>query len=169
MSDVKNVKNTKTKPVPEPEINTELEACQTQVKTLEEQVKTSEEKYRRALADYQNLERQTRLDQQRFAKIATQIFVEQMLTPFDHLKLAAKHLNDKGLALVVTQFEKLFESQGLQEIQTLGKVFDARLMEAVGTRQGKEDEVLEVMQSGYELHGVLIRPAKVIVGKKNDQ
>lgn len=167
MSDVKNAKHTKTKPLPEPEINTELEICQAQVKTLEEQIKTSEEKYRRALADYQNLERQTALDQQRFAKIATQVFVEQMLTPFDHLKLAAKHLNDKGLELVVTQFEKLFASQGLQEVKTLGKVFDARSMEAVGTRQGKENEVLEVLQSGYELYGVLIRPAKVIVGKDN--
>lgn len=124
-----------------------------------------EGKYKRALADYQNLERQVRQDQQRFARVATQMFVEQMLIPFDHLLMAAKHLNDKGLGLVIAQFKQLFESQGLKEIESLGKEFDAQTMEAIETREGEENKVLEVAQPGYELNGIVIRPAKVVVGK----
>lgn len=146
----------------------EVEPVETdEVEKLTEQLAISEAKYRRALADYQNLERQVREDQSRFAKIATQMFVEQMLTPFDHLEMAAKHLKDKGLDMVVGQFKQLFESQGLKELKVLGKKFDPKNMEAVDSREGKEDEVLEVVQAGYELNGVVVRPAQVIVGKKS--
>jgi nucleoside-diphosphate kinase len=57
-----------------------------------------------------------------------------------------------------------FESQGLKEIEVLGKDFDAASMEAVDTKEGELNKVLEVLQSGYELNGMVIRPAKVIVG-----
>jgi molecular chaperone GrpE len=143
------------------------EDCEKQLSELKSQMELWEGKYRRALADYQNLERQVREDQSRFARIATQLFVEQMLTPFDHLKLAAAHLNDKGLNLVIAQFKQLFESQGLKEIEALGKQFDPMSMEAVEAREGDEDKVLEVMQPGFELNGVVVRPAKVVVGKKS--
>ncbi len=146
----------------EPKVNQHLEQ---QVADLKTEVEILSNKYRRALADFQNLERQVREDQARFVKIATQLFVEQMILPFDHLQLAAKHLNDKGLNLVVGQFRQLFESQGLKEIEALGKSFDPSRMEAVETKEGKEGVVLEVMQSGYELNGVVIRPAKVVVGQ----
>ncbi len=134
---------------------------------LEQVVALEQSKYRRALADYQNLERQVREDQSRFARIATQLFVEQMLMPFDHLMMAAKHINDKGLNLVIGQFKQLFESQGLREIEALGKKFDPTSMEAIEAKEGEEDVVLEVMQPGYELNGVVVRPAKVVVGKKS--
>ncbi len=146
----------------EPKVNQHLEQ---QVADLKTEVEILSNKYRRALADFQNLERQVREDQARFVKIATQLFVEQMILPFDHLQLAAKHLNDKGLNLVVGQFRQLFESQGLKEIEALDQNFDPDKMEAVETREGKEGVVLEVLQSGYELNGVVIRPAKVVVGQ----
>ncbi len=141
------------------------ESCEKQIQELHKQVEILDGKYRRALADYQNLERHMGEEQHRFAKIATQMFVEQMLIPFDHLQMAAKHIQDKGLGLVIAQFKQLFESQGLKEIESLGRPFDAATMEAIETREGKQDEVLEVAQAGYELNGIVVRPAKVIVGK----
>lgn len=141
------------------------EECEKEIHELKSQNELWEGKYRRALADYQNLERQVLEDQTRFAKIATRIFVEQMLTPFDHLQIAAKHINDQGLNLVMGQFKQLFESQGLKEIVVLGEQFDPNKMEAIGTVKGEEGAVLEVSQPGYELNGVVVRPAKVIVGK----
>lgn len=158
----------KTKGVNQPsEAPASHELCEQQLKETKDQMVLMEGRYRRALADYQNLERQVKEDQSRFVRIATQLFVEQMLTPFDHLMLAAKHLQDKGLDLVIGQFKQLFESQGLKEIEALGKEFDPSLMEAVGTKEGQEAQVLEVMQAGYELNGVVVRPAKVIVGKQS--
>lgn len=141
------------------------EECERKYGELVGQYSAMEGKYKRVLADYQNLERQVRQDQQRFMKVATQMFVEQMLVPFDHLLMAAKHIQDKGLGMVIGQFKQLFESQGLKEIDALGKSFDATTMEAIETREGEEGMVLEISQPGYELNGVVIRPAKVVVGK----
>ncbi len=136
-----------------------------QIQILTEKVIEFEGKYKRALADYQNLERQTKEAHIRFAKLATQSFVEEMIEPYDHLKLAAAHVKDKGLDMVMGQFKTVFESQGLQEINPEGKMFEAATMEAVDTAEGKEGEVLKVMSSGYELNGFVVKPAKVVVGK----
>ncbi|HSW89247.1 MAG TPA: nucleotide exchange factor GrpE [Patescibacteria group bacterium] len=121
--------------------------------------------WKRALADYQNLERQTHEGQIRFAKLATQGFVEELLQPYEHLQLAAKHLQDKGLEMVINQFKQVFESQGLVEINPLGKPFDAGSMEVIETKGGKENEVLEVASVGFELNGIVVKHARVVVGK----
>lgn len=169
MADSKQPKKQKTpdddQKLNDQEVTQVTDDVQAEMTALTQKVEELDWKYKRALADYQNLERQVRQDQQRFAKIATQMFVEQMLTPFDHLQMAAKHINDKGLELVIAQFKQLFESQGLTEIEAAGKQFDANTMEAIETRDGEEGMVLEVAQPGYQLHGVVIRPAKVVVGK----
>ncbi|MEP7166856.1 MAG: nucleotide exchange factor GrpE [Candidatus Woesebacteria bacterium] len=128
----------------------------------------TEGKYKRALADYQNLERQTAESSMRFAKLATKDFVEQLVEPYDHLLLAAKHVKDKGLDMVITQFKHVFESQGLQEINPVGLPFDPQTMEAIDTKEGEEDKVVEVVSVGYALNGIVIKPAKVIVGTKSN-
>ncbi len=127
-----------------------------------------EAKYKRALADYQNLERLSAEQSVRFAKLATKDFVEELVEPYDHLLLAAKHVKDKGLDMVISQFRQVFESQGLKELHPVGEVFDPLKMEAVDTKDGEEGKVVEVMSSGYELNGIVVKPAQVIVGKKSN-
>lgn len=130
-----------------------------------EKAEEFEGKWKRALADYQNLERQTKLAQVMYIKLATKDFVEQLVEPYDHLLRAAGHLQDKGLDMVLEQFRKVFESQGLQEIDPQGKVFDPSTMEAVDTKEGEEGKVLEVMSRGYTLSGIVVKHALVVVGK----
>jgi molecular chaperone GrpE len=141
--------------------------CSHEVAAMQEQIQELESKYRRALADYQNLERQTAEANRRFAKIATEGFISELLVPYHHLLLAAEHLKDKGLDMVVSQFKSVFEMQGLKEIDALGKEFDPTMMEAVGTGTGEENKVVAVAQQGFELNGIVIAPAKVIVGKES--
>lgn len=141
--------------------------AQAEIDRLQEEKAEFETKYKRALADYQNLERQTAEQSVRFAKLATKDFVEQLIKPYDHLLLAAKHVKDKGLDMVITQFTQVFESQGLKELNPVGKAFDPQTMEAIDTKEGKEDTVIEVMSVGYELNGIVIKPAQVIVGTKS--
>lgn len=138
---------------------------QAEIDGLKDQVNQLDGKYRRALADYQNLERQTNEYQQRFVKIATESFVQELVQPYGHLKLAAKHLQDKGLDMVVAQFKGVFEAQGLKEIEPLGQDFDPVSMEAIETREGEKGKVVAVHECGFELNGIVIKPAKVAVGK----
>lgn len=142
-----------------------LEEYLQEIAQLKAQVEEAEGKWKRSLADYQNLERQTTEAQKRFAKIATQDFVQEMVGPYEHLKMAASHIKDKGLDMVLNQFRQVFETQGLKEINPLGKKFDPSTMEAIETKEGKDGEVLHVMNCGYELNGIVIQPARVVVGK----
>lgn len=138
-----------------------------QLQELKRKAEVSEEKYRRALADFQNLERHMADTNLRMVKLATKEFVESLVGPYDHLRMAASHLHDKGLEMVLRQFQQVFEVQGLEEINPKDEEFDPEIMEAIETKEGKENMVLEVAQVGYRLNGIVIKPAKVIVGKTN--
>lgn len=74
----------------------------------------------------------------------------------------------KGLELIVQEFLKMISSEGLSEVECLGKKFDPSLEEAVDYVESKEKEgtVVEVLQKGYVLKHKLLRPAKVRVAKK---
>ncbi len=136
-----------------------------QFQELQRRAEVSEEKYKRALADYQNLERHMAEANLRMVKLATKEFVESLVGPYDHLRMAASHLHDKGLEMVLRQFQQVFEVQGLEEINPTDEEFNPEIMEAVETKEGKVNVVLEVAQVGYRLNGIVIKPAKVIVGK----
>lgn len=131
---------------------------------LEEQLRLKDEDHKRALADYSNLLRRTEEERNKILKFSSASVLGQLLEPFDHLELAALHLKDKGLDMVVQQFKQVFENEGIVEIQAMGKLFDADTMEAVDVAEGDKDLVLEVRRKGYMLNGMILRHAQVTVG-----
>jgi molecular chaperone GrpE len=47
-----------------------------------------------------------------------------------------------------------------------GEKFDSEIHEAVTVvNDGKKDHIFDILQPGYKLDGVLIRPARVVVSK----
>ncbi len=78
----------------------------------------------------------------------------------------AKYL--QGFKLLATNFKDALAKYGVEEIATVGQVFDPMVHEALMTKSdpGQPDEiVLECLMKGYVLKGKVIRPAKVIVNK----
>jgi molecular chaperone GrpE len=63
--------------------------------------------------------------------------------------------------------EKVFADMGLtQFIPEKGEKFDSNIHEAVTTvSEGEKDHIYDVLQPGYRLDNVLIRPARVVVSK----
>lgn len=128
----------------------------------------SEKKYLRALADYQNLIKQSAKDKVDFAKYAIQDFLQEILPVYDHLKISLSNLNDQemknpwavGVSHVLKQFKDVLINHGVEEIKTIGEKFDHNLMEATS---GQGELVVQEIQPGYKLNGRVIRPAKVIV------
>jgi molecular chaperone GrpE len=53
------------------------------------------------------------------------------------------------------------------EIEADSQDFDPNLHEAVMFGQGEEGKVIGVVQKGYKLGGRVLRPALVVVGKKD--
>lgn len=142
----------------------ELEVFKDRLNRLEEELERAKNDHRRALADYVNLQRNTQEERRKIIASATADLITELLEPLDHLKTAAGHFSDKSLEMIRGQMMKVLENEGLSSIKAQGQVFDPHTMEAVGLVPGKKDEVVSVKQEGYQLGGLLLRPAKVEVG-----
>ncbi|MBL7057862.1 nucleotide exchange factor GrpE [Patescibacteria group bacterium] len=123
--------------------------------------------YSRALADYQNLQRQSTKEKLEFAKYANEQLIHEILPVYDNLKTSVAHFKKggdeswlQGIKYVIKQFKDVLKQAGLEEIETHGKEFDHNTMEAL---EGKGKKVEKQVQSGYILAGKVIRPAKVIL------
>ncbi|MCX6792855.1 MAG: nucleotide exchange factor GrpE [Candidatus Falkowbacteria bacterium] len=133
-------------------------------------------KYKLALADYQNLLKQTAKERIDLAMYANEALILELLPVYDNLKLTLVHYpsdGDKnwliGLQHVIQQFKKTLEDNGIKEIETKDKKFDHNLMEAVETTDSTDKKLDETvaneLKGGYLLHDKVIIPARVSVYK----
>lgn len=137
------------------------------IRELQDQLAEFENKWKRALADYQNLEKRTKNERALYARLAAVPLMAKMLPLLDDLERANGHLKDKGLEMVIKQFKTVLKEEGLTEIDPNGQMFDPNRMECVEKNDGEENKVLAVVLKGYMMGDAVIRPAKVIVGIKN--
>ena len=132
---------------------------------LEKRISDLENQWKRALADYRNLEKRVDKEKAAFVKLANATLIDKLLPVLDSLEKCGEHLKDKGLNFTLAQFKKVLESEGVKEIDVQGKKFDPETMDAVEMVSGPKDRVVEVFLKGYYLKDRVLRPAKVKVGK----
>lgn len=136
----------------------------TKGKTLKQQLMDREQLWKRAVADYRNLERRINEQQQVFVKFASAALVEKLLGIGDDLERANQHLHDQGLGLIIDRFRQVLKDEGVDQIEAMGKEFDPLVMECQDTVEGEKNQVVKVIVPGYTLNGKVLRPAKVAVG-----
>lgn len=136
-----------------------------------------EDKYKRALADYQNLLKQTAKEKTEFVRFANEHLIYEILPVYDNLKVSIKHINEvveesdwfAGIKHIIKQFSDVLKNLGIEEIDVYEKKFDHNLMEAIDSKEteNKQEDglVAEEVKSGYKLNGKMIIPAKVVVYK----
>lgn len=135
------------------------------MKNLHQQVTDLEAKWKRAVADYRNLERRVNDQQQAVVKFANAMLIERLLTIIDDLERANEHLKDEGLRLIIGRFKDILKSEGVEPIEVQGKEFNPQVMECAEMVEGAKNQVVKVVLTGYTLNGKVLRPAKVLVGK----
>lgn len=126
-----------------------------------------ENQLKRALADYQNLEKRIADEKSVWIKIANKDLLLKLLPGLDSLILAENHTQDEGVKLSIRHFLDALEQVGVKQIETVGKDFDPKFMEAVSTMEGPEGKVIKEARQGYTLFDIILRPAQVVVGKSN--
>lgn len=125
-----------------------------------------EDQLKRALADYQNLERRVEGERRLLSTLSSAILIEKFLPVLDNLENAQKHLNDEGLDIVIKQFKDVLTSEGVSEIESEGQEFDPNLHEAIETSEGTNDgRIVKVLRKGYKLGDKVLRAAQVVVEK----
>ena len=126
-----------------------------------------EERLKRTMADYQNLERRIEEERKLLSKLSALLLIEKFLSVLDNLENAQAHLQDDGLAIVIKQFKDILTQEGVEEIAAIDHQFNPNEHEAVETQTGENDNIIaRVIAKGYKIEDKVIRPAKVVVTKK---
>ncbi len=147
----------------------ENEELKKELEDAKKQIEEFNNNWRRALADYQNLEKRISTDREELTKYATEKIIRDFLTIFDYLEKAGLHIQDPGLKMIIGNFWTILKNSGVNKIEVIGKKFDPHLMECVEVvKSDKEDEVVEEVRSGYLLEDKVLRVASVKVGKQNN-
>ena len=139
--------------------------------------------WKRAQADYQNLQKEAARERSAFAKFANERLLSDFLPAIDQFALAMNHLPSTeslpelsrkswenwlvGIRAVQQSWDQLAKQQGLERIPADG-AFDPLIHEAASEedREGAATgTILTVIQDGWRLHGKVLRPARVIVAK----
>ncbi len=133
-------------------------------RTENEEFKNLENQLKRALADYQNLEKRIAEEKSSWIKAANKNLLLKLLPGLDSLILAERHTQDEGVKLSIKHFLDILEQDGVKKIETVGRDFDPNFMEAVSTAEGEDGKIIEEVRSGYTLFDQVLRPAQVVVG-----
>lgn len=134
------------------------------------------EGWKRAKADYENLQRDiAKTTSESRARIKAD-FAHSLLPVMDNFAQAVAHAPNElpadaqnwlqGVTFIQKQFEDVLTGLGLEQIQTKDQPFDPNLHEAVETRSeaGAVDQIiLEEVAAGWKINDSIIRPAKVII------
>ena len=133
-------------------------------------------KYLRAVAELDNLRKRNARELENARKYGVEGLATELLAVADSLQMAlatgaqapAESLLEGGRA-TLKQLQVAMEKYGVSELFPEGEPFDPELHEAMTMQASDSVEpntVLTVVQSGYQLNGRLLRPARVIVAKE---
>jgi len=89
---------------------------------------------------------------------------------YENLQSAYESIKDEGLGIVVSQFRKALEEEGIEEINAVGKKFDYNLHHAVATEESNEEEgtIIKEIRKGYTMNGKVVKPSYVVVSKGDE-
>ena len=145
---------------------------------LEADYATLKNDYLKVYAEMENTKRRLNEQAIKDRKYASQNVVGELINPVDMLIKIVNMPSDNpevknyqiGFQMIANQLLDILKNEGLAHIESLGKEFDPKTMQAVETEESEDDnKVLKVMQEGYMFKDRVLRPAMVVVGKKKEE
>lgn len=159
--------------------NTEQENQEnlSQKPTAEELLAEEKDRYIRLYAEFENYKKRTLKEKNEFYLYASKDLMTSMLGILDDferaLKEIAKNGNEsdlKGVELIYQKFRNKLIEKGLKPIDVnVGDDFNVDFHEAITQIPAPTPElkgkIVDVIETGYQLHDKVIRFAKVVTGK----
>ena len=144
---------------------------------LKAEVEDWKQSYLRKQADFQNFTKRKEREIDELRQYSSQKIVEKLLGSLDNLEraiAAAKETKDfdglvQGVEMILRNIQDIMKSEGVEEIEALGKDFNPLYHHAVMQEDSPEHEDNEVMmepQKGYKMKEKIIRPSMVKVCKR---
>ena len=134
------------------------------------------DRYLRLYSEFDNYRKRSARERVDLVKTAAADIFTAILPVLDDFDRAAKAMetaNDievvkDGMKLIHTKFGNILKAKGLEEMPSMGQVFDADVHEAITTIPAPDaslkGKVVDEVEKGYALNGKVIRFAKVVVG-----
>lgn len=120
-------------------------------------------------ADFQNYKKRIQNEKEELQTHLKKDLVTRLLPVLDMFELCLEYKENtqefvKGVEMTHKQFLATLEQEGLETIST--DEFDPKLHEAVITEDGRDGQILEVLQKGYKIKNQVLRCTRVKVGKE---
>ncbi|MEE8149175.1 MAG: nucleotide exchange factor GrpE [candidate division Zixibacteria bacterium] len=148
---------------------------------IKELLAEKEDKYLRLAAEFENYKKRMFRQNQELVHNAEAGVLIELLEVLDNFERALSLTADKkdfkafkkGVKMILEQMKKILDDHNVSQIDSVGKLFDPELHEAVmqiETDQQPEGVIARELSGGYKKGEKVIRHAKVGVssGKKND-
>ena len=144
--------------------------------SLEEQLAQQKDQYIRLYAEFENYKRRTQKEKLDFAQYANRNMMTSMLAILDDFERALKEIsksgdseNLKGVELIYNKFKNTLIEKGLKSVEVkVGDDFNVDFHEAITQIPAPSEElkgkIVDVVETGYQLHDKVIRFAKVVIG-----
>ena len=170
-----NYKKTKNKESPTVFYKLQLNELKELLEKEKQNTATSIEKWKRALADYQNLEKRKEQEILDKVNIKTDKLIIDFLNVYENFVRAKdvyvnKEISVEGLDIIIKNMESILSEYEVKRIDTVGKIFDPNLHEAVSTVNDQnldDNTITKEIAKGYISQNRVIKASKVIVSKKN--
>jgi molecular chaperone GrpE len=141
----------------------------------EQNLVNCQDKLKRSLADYQNLERKTKMDIENGVNLKIDKFMVKFLSIYDDFIRAKKVLSDEkidisGLESIVKNMNSLLSEYGVSPINALGEIFNPNFHEAISVVEDSsldDGTITQEIRKGYISQNRVIRPSLVEISKKS--
>ncbi len=158
--------------------HTENGSLEQKLQEKEEELQACQDKVLRLAAELENFKKRIEREKIEHMKFALEEFAKELLPFLDNLERAldsARQTKDldkliEGIDLTLSGYFKTLEKFGLKAFAAEGHRFDPNYHEALSVEENdnvEENTVLKQLLKGYTLHDKLLRPALVVVSKKN--
>jgi molecular chaperone GrpE len=167
----------------QPNIN-KKESSKINLKSLRNELKKAKENNLRYLAEIDNLTKRFNKEREDTFKYAVTEFANEIILVADNFvrvieSISLINKDDKhkvkplieGVDLIFKDFLKTLEKFEIKQIDCLGKKFDPNFHQAVSEEVNNDKEIgeiIKVVQTGYLIQDRLLRPASVVVAKKEE-
>lgn len=150
-----------------------LKRLREKLKSCEKEKQDYLEGWQRAKADFVNFKRQSEEREKELVGIGKRSVFAELIALADHFEQAMRGQSwedldgrfRSGIEGIYRELIKILEGHRIKQFKPLGESFDPNRHESLGTAEGEEGVVVEVLQSGYEEDDLVLRAAKVKIGR----
>jgi len=177
-SDVKNKEAKKDKKEKKSKEQEKIEKLELEIAKLKEENAKLKNDYLKAYADSQNFQKRINDQAIKDRKYASQSVIGELINPVDmlvqivNMPAPSPEIQNYviGFQMITNQLTDILKNEGLAPIKAnVGDDFDPKTMQAVETSNDEsidDNKITKVMQSGYMYKDRVLRPAMVVVNKK---